>query len=126
MDLHPEKPDNKYLLTSSRNDALFQIPNFDPSNSTEIPSDTLQSWSIDLSTGKLDFKQLAPAGGSFPRQFSVNKTGTLAAVGLQLDARVVIVERNVEDGTFGKFVAEIDIPGQITCKYLKSHFSSYV
>lgn len=125
-ELTSQKPDTKYLLTSSRNDNLFQIPNFDPTNTTEIASDTLQSWSIDPSTGKLDFKQLAPAGGSFPRQFSVNKEGTLAAVGLQLDARVVIVERNVEDGTFGKFVAEIEIPGQITCEYLKSHFSSYV
>lgn len=107
-------PDHKFLLTSSRNDSLFHIPSFDPTDSTEIPSDTLQSWSIDASTGNLNFTQLAPAGGSFPRQFSVNKNGTLAAVGLQLDARVVIVERNVEDGTFGKFVAEIDVPGQIT------------
>jgi 6-phosphogluconolactonase (cycloisomerase 2 family) len=62
----------------------------------------------------LAFNQLAPAGGSFPRQFSVNKNGTLAAVGLQLDSRVVIIERNVEDGTFGNFVAEIDVPGQVT------------
>lgn len=44
----------------------------------------------------------------------MNKKGTLAAVGLQLDGRVVIVERNVHDGTFGDFVAEIDVPGQIT------------
>lgn len=44
----------------------------------------------------------------------MNKNGTLAAVGLQLDSRVVIIERDVEKGTFGKFVAEIDVPGQIT------------
>jgi 6-phosphogluconolactonase (cycloisomerase 2 family) len=106
--------DQKYLLTSSRNDTLFEIPNFDPSNHTNIPSDTLQVWKIDPETGKLTFEQLAPAGGSFPRQFSVNKKGTLAAVGLQSDSRVVIVERNVEDGKFGKFVAEIEIPGEIT------------
>jgi 6-phosphogluconolactonase (cycloisomerase 2 family) len=101
-------------LTSSRNAELFSIPNFDPSGNA-IPSDTLQSWAIDESTGKLAFKQLAPAGGSFPRQFSLNKHGTLAAVGLQYDSRVVIVERNVEDGTFGDFVAEIDVDGQVTC-----------
>jgi hypothetical protein len=29
-------------------------------------------------------------------------------VGLQSDGRVVIVERNVEDGTFGKFVANME------------------
>jgi len=62
----------------------------------------------------LKFHQLTPAGGFYPRQFSVNKNGTLAAVGLQLDSRVVIIERDVEKGTFGKFVAEIDVPGQIT------------
>ena len=108
------KPDNKYLLTSARNATLFDIPNFDPTNSTKIPSDTLQSWTIDPSTGNLGFHQLAPAGGSFPRQFSVNKDGTLAAVGLQESASVVIVERNVADGTFGDFVAEVGIPGEVT------------
>lgn len=97
-----------------RNATFFQIPNFDPSNSTQIPSDTLQSWVIDPATGKLAFHQMSPAGGSFPRQFSVNKGGTLAAVGLQYDSRVVIVERNVTDGTFGNIVAEFDIPGQVT------------
>lgn len=44
----------------------------------------------------------------------MNKEGTLAAVGLQESARVVIVERNVKDGTFGKFVAEAEVPGEVT------------
>ena len=101
-------------MTSSRNAPLFQIPNFDPTNSTKIPSDTLQSWAIEPSTGALSFVQLAPAGGSFPRQFSLNKNGTLAAVGLQRDSRVVIIERNVADGTFGDFVASINVGGEIT------------
>jgi 6-phosphogluconolactonase (cycloisomerase 2 family) len=107
-------PDNKYILSSSRNATLFDIPNFNSSNSTLIPSDTLQSWTIDQATGSLTFNQLAPAGGSYPRQFSVNKDGTLAAVGLQESASVVIIERDVATGTFGKFVAEIGIAGQIT------------
>ncbi|KAG0652640.1 putative 6-phosphogluconolactonase [Hyphodiscus hymeniophilus] len=107
-------PDNRYLLTCSRNATLFSIPNFDPLNATKIPSDTLQVWKIDHETGGLTFEQLAPSGGRYPRQFSVNHDGTLAAVGLQLDGRVVIVERDVESGMFGRFVAAIDIPGQIT------------
>ncbi|PSK56633.1 hypothetical protein B9Z65_6257 [Elsinoe australis] len=102
-------PDEKFVHTSSRNDTLFQLPNFDPSNSTQVPSDSLQSWSIDPATGKLSFVQLAPAGGSFPRQFSLNAEGTLAAVGLQNDGTVVIVERDVETSTFGDFVAEINL-----------------
>lgn len=108
-------PDHKFLLTSSRNATLFEIKNFNPNNSTKIPSDTLQTWSIDQFSGKLTFKQLAPAGGFYPRQFSVNKAGTMAAVGLQEDSRVVIVSRDPKTGLYGDFVASIDLPGQITC-----------
>jgi 6-phosphogluconolactonase (cycloisomerase 2 family) len=108
------QPDNRFLLTSSRNATLFQITNFDPTNSTKIPSDTLHSWAIDHDTGKLDLKQISPAGGSFPRQFSVNKAGDMVAVGLQMDGRVVVIERNVVDGTFGDFVASVDVDGQVT------------
>ncbi|KAH6724950.1 3-carboxymuconate cyclase-like protein-like protein [Leptodontidium sp. MPI-SDFR-AT-0119] len=107
-------PDGKFLLTSSRNATLFEIDNFDSTNSTKIPSDTLQSWAIDDATGNLSFVQLAPAGGRFPRQFSLNKAGTLAAVGLQSDSRVVIVQRDVGTGKFGDFVASIDVGGEIT------------
>ncbi|RDW80710.1 hypothetical protein BP5796_05408 [Coleophoma crateriformis] len=107
-------PDHKFLLTSSRNDSLFHIDNFDANNSTKIPSDTLQTWEINPYTGELAFKQLSPAGGLFPRQFSVNKLGDLVAVGLQNSGRVVIVQRDIKTGTYGKFVAEIDIPGQVT------------
>ncbi|KAH8795096.1 3-carboxymuconate cyclase-like protein-like protein [Hyaloscypha sp. PMI_1271] len=107
-------PDNKFLLTSSRNATLFQLDNFDKTNSTKIPSDTLHSWAIDHATGKLSLKQIAPAGGSFPRHFSVNKAGDMVAVGLQMDGRVVVIERNVADGMFGDFVASMDVAGQVT------------
>ncbi|PMD35842.1 3-carboxymuconate cyclase-like protein-like protein [Hyaloscypha variabilis F] len=107
-------PDKKFLLTSSRNATFFNLTNFDKTNSTKIPSDTLQSWAIDHATGELSLKQIAPAGGSFPRQFSVNKAGDLVAVGLQMDGRVVVIERNVVDGTLGDFVANVDVAGQVT------------
>lgn len=107
-------PDKKYVLSSIREDPVFNLPNFDATNSTQIPSDPLTAWTIDQKTGKLVFKQGAPAGGIQPRQFSVNKNGTLAAVGLQADARVVIVERDVASGKYGNIVAEIGVPGQIT------------
>ncbi len=38
----------------------------------------------------------------------------MVAVGLQMDGRVVVIERNVEDGTLGDFLASIDIAGQVT------------
>jgi hypothetical protein len=39
--------------------------------------------------------------------------GTLAAVGLQGDGRVVIVMRN-SDGTYGEFVAYIAVPSPVS------------
>jgi 6-phosphogluconolactonase (cycloisomerase 2 family) len=108
------KPDHKFLLTSSRNATFFQIANFDAKNSTKIPSDTLHTWVIDHATGKLSLKQIAPSGGSYPRQFSINKNGDMVAVGLQMDGRVVVIERDVMDGTLGDFVASVDVAGQVT------------
>ncbi|KAF4547983.1 Lactonase-like protein 1 [Elsinoe fawcettii] len=102
-------PDQKFVHTSSRFDELFQLPNFDPTNSTRIASDSLASWSIDAATGSLSFVGLAAAGGRVPRQFSLNAEGTLAAVGLQSDGTVVIVERDVETGVLGIIVASIDL-----------------
>lgn len=60
------------------------------------------------------FKQLAPAGGRFPRQFSVNKKGDLVAVGLQLDGRVVVLQRHVRSGRLGEFVASVEVYGEVT------------
>ncbi|KAF2218246.1 3-carboxymuconate cyclase-like protein-like protein [Elsinoe ampelina] len=102
-------PDLKFLHTSSRFDELFQLPNFDPSNSTLIPSDSLASWSIDAATGSLSFIGLAAAGGRVPRQFSLNAEGSLAAVALQSDGTVTIVERDVETGVLGSIVATVDL-----------------
>ena len=56
---------------------------------------------------------MIPAGGFFPRQFSVNKAGTLAAVGMQYGSSVVIVQRQ-PDGLFGDFVAEVKVDGEVT------------
>jgi len=44
----------------------------------------------------------------------VNKAGDMVAVGLQMDGRVVVIERNVADGMFGDFVASMDVAGQVT------------
>ncbi|PQE26315.1 3-carboxymuconate cyclase protein [Rutstroemia sp. NJR-2017a BBW] len=95
-------PDNKFMLTSSRNLTTLTNP----------PSDTLQTWTITPS-GALSFTQLFPTDGDFPRQFSLNKAGNLVAVGLQRSGKVVIISRNVTTGLFEKKVAEIAI-GQFT------------
>lgn len=108
------KPDSDFLILSSRNESTLEIPNFDPDNSTAVASDPLINFAIDPQTGHLDLVQEAPCGGLFPRQFSINKAGTLVAVGLQSDGRVVIIERDVETGELGNFVAHASIEGEVT------------
>lgn len=92
----------------------MKIPNFDTTNSTSIVSDPLISFAIDCETGSLELLQEFPAGGRIPRQFSVNKDGTLVAVGLQADGRVVVIERDPETGDLGRFVAYSNVEGEIS------------
>ena len=46
----------------------------------------------------------------------MNKAGTLVAVGLQEDGRVVLIERNAKTGMLwdGKFLAWADVEGEVT------------
>ncbi|ORY64979.1 Lactonase, 7-bladed beta-propeller-domain-containing protein [Pseudomassariella vexata] len=107
-------PDEKFLVVSSRGENSFTIPNFDPTNSTEIISDAIISFSLDHATGGLTHVQTAPSGGRIPRQFSINKAGDMVAIGLQSDGRVVVVKRDVQTGLLGNFLASADIAGEVT------------
>ncbi|KAL8998074.1 MAG: hypothetical protein Q9188_006171 [Gyalolechia gomerana] len=105
------------LLVSNRNATFFKdIENPDPKNATHIDSDTIASFNIPKNGRKLvlKFKGLSPAGGSFPRQFSLNRDGSLLAVGLQNSGRVVVLERCVETGVIGDVVADFEGLGQVT------------
>ncbi|KAF5677644.1 phosphatidylethanolamine n-methyltransferase [Fusarium heterosporum] len=106
-------PDREFLLVSSRNENAFKIPSFDASNNS-IASDPLISFKIDGETGELALHQDVPCGGRFPRQFAINKAGTLVAVALQHDSRIVIIERDVETGMLGDFVAYAKLNGEVT------------
>ncbi|KAK2595324.1 hypothetical protein QQS21_006981 [Conoideocrella luteorostrata] len=107
-------PDSEFLIVSSRNETAMSIPNFDIKNSTRIPSDTLINFSIDAQTGNLTPIQEVPCGGRYPRQFSINKVGTLVAVGQQNDGRVVLIKRDPWSGKLGEFVGYANVAGQIT------------
>ncbi|KAI0403733.1 Lactonase, 7-bladed beta-propeller-domain-containing protein [Xylaria palmicola] len=106
-------PDGKFLIVSSRWESSLKIPNFDPKNSTEIPSDPLIIYAIDNKTGSLKKIQEFAAGGSGPRHFSINGDGNRVAVGLQGDGRVVIIERDVRTGLLKDFVASADVAGEV-------------
>ncbi|KAJ8064318.1 hypothetical protein OCU04_006664 [Sclerotinia nivalis] len=109
--------DNNFLIISQRNDTHFSIPNPSSSSSTAktIPSDSLLTYSLNHANGNFSLISIDAAGGSFPRQFSINKAGDLVAVGLQNDGRLVIIKRDVETGKGMEIVAAINITGQVVC-----------
>ncbi|KAL9054954.1 MAG: hypothetical protein Q9162_003809, partial [Coniocarpon cinnabarinum] len=97
-------PCNGFLTVSNRNDSTFLLENPDSKNTTKVPSDSLATYKIQPD-GKLNFVQLWPAGGSFPRDFEISKRGDMVAVGLQNDGRVVVFSRDVNKGTIGRPIA---------------------
>ncbi|RDA87000.1 hypothetical protein CP532_6743 [Ophiocordyceps camponoti-leonardi (nom. inval.)] len=111
-------PDNKFVMVSSRNENNLKISDF--KNGTEIPSDPIISFKLELDdddggSGKLVVAQEVPAGGRFPRHFSMSEDGTLLAVGLQKDKRVAIIARDAKGGTLGmRPVAFADVTGEVT------------
>ena len=104
-------PDNKYLTISNRNDSSFTLT--EPDGST-LKSDSLSTFALQ-DDGSLVFHQLWPAGGSYPRQYSMNAPGTLVAVGLQNDQNVAILHRDPSTGLIGEPVARIQVGGNVTC-----------
>jgi 6-phosphogluconolactonase (cycloisomerase 2 family) len=73
-------------------------------------------YSISPTDGRLSFLEVFPAGGSWARQFAMNRGGNLVAVGLQETGSVSILERDTTSGILKKEVASIPIgDGQVTC-----------
>ncbi|KAI4188735.1 MAG: hypothetical protein LQ346_005257, partial [Caloplaca aetnensis] len=108
------------LIVSNRNATFFKdIANPDPKNATKIASDTLASFTLPKAAGDsgkaLLYRGVSPAGGLFPRHFSMNKKGDLVAVGLQNSGRVVVYERCLQSGKIGdRVVADIEGLGAVT------------
>jgi 6-phosphogluconolactonase (cycloisomerase 2 family) len=74
-----------------------------------VASDTLTTFrpvyqSADGSM-KLELVQTYPAGGSNPRHFAFNKVGTMVAVPLQDDGKLVIISRDPDSGLLKEIVA---------------------
>lgn len=104
-------PDNQYITISNRNDSAFTLPEPDGSF---LKSDSLATFALQ-DDGTLIWHQLWPAGGSFPRQYSMNAPGTLVAVGLQNDQNVVVLARDPSSGLIGEPVARVSVGGNVTC-----------
>ncbi|KAF2788616.1 putative isomerase YbhE [Melanomma pulvis-pyrius CBS 109.77] len=106
-------PDHRFIVASNRNATVFSVDNPDPKNSTKIPSDSLVTFAP-KNDGTLEFVQLAPSGGSFPRHFKFNKDGSLIAVGNQNTFTVDVFTRNVKSGKLGARVASALIGAPVT------------
>jgi 6-phosphogluconolactonase (cycloisomerase 2 family) len=95
-DANIPQPDGRTLVVSNRNDTTFGT---DPEN------DSVVSYKISLADGTLTEQPLVPAYGAFPRQFTINKAGTLLAMGLQNSGNMVVLKRNWTSGLFDQEVA---------------------
>ncbi|KAK3674313.1 hypothetical protein LTR78_005782 [Recurvomyces mirabilis] len=104
-------PDNRFLVISNRNNTSFNLP--EPDGSV-IKSDSLSTFQLQ-DDGTLVWHQLWPSGGFYPRQFSIDKTGSLVAVGHQYDQNIVILARDVATGLIGEPLARMKVPGNTTC-----------
>ncbi|OAA65948.1 YkgB protein [Niveomyces insectorum RCEF 264] len=107
-------PDHRFVIVSTRSDHTFNITNFDPKNSTQLVSDSIATFKVNPANGNLTFVQLYPAGGLIPRQFTINKAGTLLGVGQQGSARAVFINRDVKSGKLTGFAGAVDIAGEVT------------
>jgi 6-phosphogluconolactonase (cycloisomerase 2 family) len=102
-------PDNLFLVVSNRNDLTYEISQYGSAdkNASE-KSDSLATYAIGPG-GNLVFRGIYPAGGSNPRQFTINKAGDMIAVGLQKSCRVVVLCRDVVTGQIGRPLAHIPL-----------------
>ena len=104
------------LTVSNRNATAFTIANPDLKNATrEIASDAMATFKISPADGTVKFGARSPAGGSYPRQFSISPEGDLVAVGLQESGRVVVYRRCRETGRLGnRVLADFEGLGEVT------------
>lgn len=97
----------------------MKLPSFDPTSNKQISSDPIMTFAINHSNGNLTRVQEFAAGGMWPRQFSISNDGSMIAVGLQKDGRVVILDRDVQTGLLTEFRASIDVGNEPTCVVFK-------
>jgi Lactonase, 7-bladed beta-propeller/LysM domain len=90
------------------------MSNIDPTNSTQMVSDTLFTFSISPSNGTFALLQKFPAGGIGPRAFSINGNGTMVAVALNISNRLAVIARDAVSGLMTGILGllELDVGAQ--------------
>ena len=87
-----------FLYASVRNDQTFGSQ-----------QDSLATYSIDSTTGAISFVESTKANAWYPRTFSINKAGTLVAIGGQTSANVAVVARDPTTGKLGGLLASLPV-----------------
>ncbi|KAK7511750.1 Lactonase, 7-bladed beta-propeller-domain-containing protein [Phyllosticta citriasiana] len=113
--------DKRFAIVSNRGDLSFPKWQHDQwgdrahsdDHVSTVPSDSLATFAI-RKDGLLEFKELAAAGGSYPRSFSVSRWGDKVAVALQYSKSLVILKRDRKSGKIGKQMARLDNMGNMT------------
>jgi 6-phosphogluconolactonase (cycloisomerase 2 family) len=91
---------DNFLYAANRNDKLFGDQ-----------TDSLATYTIDPLTGALTWVEATSAHAFYPRSFSINKAGTMVAVGGQTSSSVAIVARDVVTGKLGGLIAWLQVGG---------------
>jgi 6-phosphogluconolactonase (cycloisomerase 2 family) len=94
---------DNFLYAANRNDKLFGDQ-----------TDSLATYTIDPATGTLAWVEATSAHAFYPRSFSVNKAGTLVAVGGQTSSTVAIIARDTATGKLGKLITSLQVGEQGT------------
>jgi 6-phosphogluconolactonase (cycloisomerase 2 family) len=90
-------------MVSMRDDRAFTIESpYRPGIC--MSADSILTYRIDPDTFELTLVHEFAAGGSFPRQFSLNEAGDRIAVVQQKEGWLSIFERDVETGKIGRLV----------------------
>jgi len=87
-----------YLYAAVRNDQLFGTQ-----------QDSLVRYNIDSSTGAISYAEAVNSHSWYPRTFSINKAGTLIAMGGQTSSNVAILSRDPSTGKVGGLLASLAV-----------------
>lgn len=109
----PAPDDTKAAEVQVKGNMLYATNRNDESFGPE--EDSVITYSIDPSSGALEFVESTSAYSFFPRTFEINKAGDMVAFGGQTSSTVAIVARNTTTGRLGDLIASVEVgsPGTV-------------
>lgn len=93
-------PDGKYVYASNRGDNSITV------------------FSIDISSGRLEFVSRTPCGGSFPRDFAIEPSGRFLYVTNQNSSNIVSFVIDKSTGRITQSGSPVPVPNPVCIKFL--------